>query len=156
MAKDLVEERRRIDVREVRRDRVIEDGQTECFGFKIEWVPANYGGFVPYWACPVCETRRKVLFERPGGGFGCLGCMDLHYRRQRISKKAAGVARAEAMRARLGWRPGILRGPGDKPKFMQWTTFEKLLEEYVELTEPILGGIRDGLRGKDKRHDHQT
>ena len=156
MAKDLVEERRRIDVREVRRDRVIEDGQTECFGFKIEWVPANYGGFVPYWICPVCETRRKLLFERPSGGFACLDCEDLHYRQQRISKKAAGVRRAEAMRARLGWRPGILRGPGAKPRFMRLTTFEKLLQEYVELVEPILGGIRDGLRGKTKRQDHQT
>lgn len=38
--------------------------------------------------------------------------------------------RADKIRARLGWMPGILNGEGDKPKGMRWHTFEALRSEH--------------------------
>jgi hypothetical protein len=38
--------------------------------------------------------------------------------------------RADRLRARLGWEPGILNGEGCKPKWMRWRTFERLAAEY--------------------------
>ena len=34
--------------------------------------------------------------------------------------------RADKLRKRLGWMPGILHGNGGKPKGMHWRTFERL------------------------------
>jgi hypothetical protein len=49
------------------------------------------------------------------------------------SRECAGdraARRAERLRARLGWEPGILNGEGGKPKWMRWRTFERLAAEY--------------------------
>ena len=35
-----------------------------------------------------------------------------------------------ACRGLLGWEPGILNGVGDKPKWMRWRTFERLVARH--------------------------
>jgi len=49
--------------------------------------------------------------------------------------------RAEKIRAKLGWKPGILNGDGAKPKGMCWRTFEWLSVEHDELVNQSLNGI---------------
>ncbi|MGZ8435431.1 MAG: hypothetical protein ACXWXX_13720, partial [Candidatus Binatia bacterium] len=43
-----------------------------------------------------------------------------------------GTRRADRLRARLGWEPGILNGEGGKPKWMRWRTFERLAAEHYD------------------------
>ena len=52
--------------------------------------------------------------------------------------------RAEKIRARLGWKPGFLNGPGwEKPKGMHWRTWNRLIAEHDELAaRSILGMAR--------------
>lgn len=49
--------------------------------------------------------------------------------------------RADKIRQRLGWEPGILNGDGDKPKGMHWHTFERLQEEHDAYVEASLASM---------------
>jgi len=63
--------------------------------------------------------------RRPAAGgawiFACRHCHQLAYfsSREDAGDRAAR-RRAERLRARLGWEPGILNGEGGKPKWMRW------------------------------------
>jgi hypothetical protein len=46
--------------------------------------------------------------------------------------------RADKLRARLGWEPGILSGEGGKPQWMRWSTFEGLAAEHDQLVRRSL------------------
>jgi hypothetical protein len=41
--------------------------------------------------------------------------------------------RADKLRARLGWEPGILNDEGGKPKWMRWRTFERMAAKHNQL-----------------------
>lgn len=72
-------------------------------------------------------------------------------RRQADDDRAA--RRADTIRRRLGWEPGILNGSGLKPKGMHWRTFERLQAEHDAHVAQSLAGIaaRLGfLRGRIK------
>ena len=45
------------------------------------------------------------------------------------------VRRAQKIRRRLGWRPGILNSGGNKPKGMHWRTVERLQGEHDAFVE---------------------
>ena len=58
--------------------------------------------------------------------------------------------RADKLRDKLGWEPGILNGDGIKPKGMHWRTFERLKVEHDALVGASLAGMaqRFGLLGR--------
>ena len=58
--------------------------------------------------------------------FACRQCNRLAYRSQREADDDRATRRADKLRNRLGWEPGILNGNGWKPKGMHWRTFERL------------------------------
>jgi len=49
--------------------------------------------------------------------------------------------RADRLRDKLGWEPGILNGNGIKPKGMHWRTFERLKAEHDALVGESLAGM---------------
>ena len=59
--------------------------------------------------------------------------------------------RADTIRRRLGWEPGILNGNGLKPKGMHWCTFERLQGEHDAQVNAALSGLaaKLGLLGED-------
>ena len=79
---------------------------------------------------PGARLRRRVAILYGGGIFACRHCYQLVYAsaREDISDRAA--RRADKLRARLGWEPGILNGNGTKPKWMRWRTFKRLAAEH--------------------------
>ena len=53
------------------------------------------------------------------------------------------MRRANKIRARLGWEPGIFNGPGwRKPKGMHQRTYERLAAEVGKWTEVSLAGMK--------------
>ena len=71
--------------------------------------------------CPAAGCGRRVAILYGGGIFACRHCHQLAYfsSREDAGDRAAR-RRAERLRARLGWEPGILNGEGGKPKWMRW------------------------------------
>jgi hypothetical protein len=56
--------------------------------------------------------------------------------------------RADRLRARLGWEPGILNGECGKPKWMRWRTFERLAAEHDDFVGESLAemALRFGIK----------
>ena len=49
--------------------------------------------------------------------------------------------RADRLRRKLGWQPGILNGPGLKPKGMHQRTYERLVAQHDDFVGVSLAGM---------------
>jgi hypothetical protein len=99
---------------------------------KIVWTPCNYGGLRAWFNCPAngCGRRVAKIFLGSAGIFACRHCYQLAYASQRENADDRATRQAAKIRDRLGWQPGILNGPGDKPKGMHWQTYQRLVFEH--------------------------
>jgi hypothetical protein len=101
-----------------------------AYSVDLDWTPCHLGGARPWFRCPnmACDRRCAILYM--GGIFLCRHCRELRYPSQREARYDRLARRGENIRERLGWPPGILAGPGAKPKHMHWATFWKLVDEH--------------------------
>jgi hypothetical protein len=88
-----------------------------------------------------------------GGIFACRHCYQLSYASAREDSGGRAASRADRLRARLGWEPGILNGAGIKPKWMRWRTFERLAAEHDGFVKRSMHAValKFGLLGRDFR-----
>ncbi len=107
-----------------------ENWSTENYPIRLVRTPCNFGGSRVWFQCPaqVCGRRVSILYGE--GIFACRRCYDLAYASSRESPPDRAARRADKLRTKLGWGPGILNDLGDKPKWMRRGTFERLVEEY--------------------------
>jgi hypothetical protein len=110
----------------------------EQYPVRIERTPCNLGGSRHWFICPVVGCGRRVAILYDGGIFACRRCHGLAYASSREDAGARSTRRADRLRARLGWEPGILNGEGSKPKWMRWRTFERLCVEHDALVRESL------------------
>ncbi|WP_233259006.1 hypothetical protein [Rubrivivax albus] len=117
---------------------------------QMTWTACNYGGRRAWWLCPALGCGRRVAVLYGGTVFACRHCHRLAYRVQRETDDDRAARRADSIRRRLGWEPGILNGNGLKPKGMHWRTFERLQAEHDEHVGVALAGMagRLGLLSK--------
>ena len=94
---------------------------------RIEWTPCNYGGRRAWWLCPDCGRRVAVLYG--GRRYACRHCHDLTYKSTRTAPGSEFYARANKVRARLGWGGGIASPMGGRKKGMHATTYLRLLNQ---------------------------
>lgn len=81
----------------------------------LEWTPCNLGGRRAWWRCPARGCGRRVAALFGGSNFACRHCHKLAYACQRETDDDRAARRADTIRRRLGWKPGILNGEGWKP-----------------------------------------
>ncbi len=106
----------------------------------LDWTSCNYGGKRPWFLCPVRGCGRRVAKLYSNGVFACRQCHQVAYPSQRENDMDRANRRADKIRARLDWEPGILNGNGLKPKGMHWSTFERLQNEHdYFVDQSILG-----------------
>jgi hypothetical protein len=96
----------------------------------LEWTGLHYGGRRAWFRCPAKGCGRRVAILYGGAIFACRHCHRLAYLSQRESAGDLATRRADKLRQRLGWEPGILNGEGSKPKGMHWRTFERMRMEH--------------------------
>jgi hypothetical protein len=108
---------------------------------QLEWTPCTLGGKRVWWRCPAIGCRRRVAVLYGGRFFACRHCHELAYRCQRETDQDRAERRANVIRQRLGWDPGILHGNGTKPKGMHWSTFERLKTEQDAFANASLAGL---------------
>ena len=116
----------------------------------LDRTPCGFGGERVWWRCPAigCGRRAAVLYG--GRVFACRQCNHLAYASQREADDDRATRRADTIRRRLGWEPGILNGKGLKPKGMHWRTFERLEASHDFHVNAALAGmaVKLGLLGE--------
>jgi hypothetical protein len=105
----------------------------EQYPVRIVRTPCNLGGWRAWFICPAVGCGRRVGILYGGGIFACRRCYQLAYPSSREDAGDRATRRADKLRARLGWEPGILNLNGDKPKWMRWRTFERMAAEHDQL-----------------------
>lgn len=99
----------------------------------LNWTACNLGGQRPWFICPSADCDRRVAILYSGNIFACRHCYRLAYQSQRENFGDRATRKAEKIRARLGWKAGILNDEGLKPKGMHWRTFQRLYFEHHDL-----------------------
>lgn len=120
-----------LDVRELKRDGLIDQGQELVEGVAhLAWTSCNFGGSRPWFVCPGegCARHVAILYGPESGQLLCRHCCDLVYASQREDQIDRAKRRAEKAR----WR---LPPSGTRPKGMHHTTFLKLTRVYLEALE---------------------
>jgi len=102
------------------------DWENVTYPINLNWTSCNLGGKRPWFCCPARNCRRRVAILYGGAIFACRHCYRLAYPSQREALYDRAARRADKIRDRLGWEPGILNGEGLKPNGMHWKTFERL------------------------------
>jgi hypothetical protein len=112
----------------------------------LAYTPCNLGGCRVRWQCPAAGCGRRVAVLYGGSGiFACRHCYRLAYRSQREDDGDRAARRADTIRDRLAWQPGILHGDGFKPKGMHWRTFERLRAAHDAHVRVALAGMAEKL-----------
>lgn len=92
----------------------------------LEWKPCHFGGRRPYFQCPSCGRRAEKLY---GPRFKCRKCANVVYPCQRESGYHRSSRRADRLRMKLGGASGITDQIPEKPKWMRWATYDRLVAE---------------------------
>ncbi|MBT8766298.1 hypothetical protein [Metapseudomonas boanensis] len=105
--------------------------QTREYPVFLEWTGCTYGGQRPWFLCPGRDCGRRVAILFGGSVFACRHCHQLAYPSQRTRFRDPAMLRADRIRKKLNWTPGIFNGDGVKPKGMHWKTFNRLKAEHT-------------------------
>ena len=106
----------------------------------LESTPCALGGHRQWFTCPSCKRRVAVIYGS-GRLFACRRCKGLAYSCQGESVDDRAARRADCLRKKLGWEPGILNGPGLRPRGMHWRTYERLQAQHEAFVGASLAGI---------------
>lgn len=112
----------------------------------LDRTACHWGGQRVWWRCPALGCGRRVAVLYGGSVFACRHCHQLAYRCQRETDDERATRRADTLRARLKWEPGILNGAGCKPKGMHWRTFDRLWAEHDAHVNRALAGMAQRLK----------
>jgi len=118
-----------------------EDRKDESYPVYLDWTACNLGGKRTWFPCPVRGFGRRVAILYGGGIFACRHCYQLTYPSQRETDYNRMARRANRIRDKLGWEPGILNGNGGKPKGMHWNTFERLTAQHEAFVRRALAEV---------------
>ena len=113
----------------------------ESYPVYLDWTACNLGGQRPWFLCPARDCGRRVAILYGGGIFACRHCYQLAYPSQRETWEDRAARRADCIRDKLGWEPGILNFDGGKPKGMHWITFDRLTTKHDSFVRMSLSGI---------------
>lgn len=103
----------------------------------LDHTPLHLGGERRWLVCPKCRARRQSLFIA-SDTLVCRKCLHLKYESQSESVRYRNFRKADKIRAKLGWLPGVLSPNGIKPPRMHQRTFEALKTELEFLTSKLL------------------
>ena len=127
--------------------------QAMNYPVRLAWTACNFGGRRAWWLCPAAGCGRRVAMLYGGAVFACRHCHRLAYRCQRETHDDRATRRADGLRDRLGWEPGILNGEGGKPKGMHWCTFWRLKREHDDAVSGVLAQLEGMMSRMQDRID---
>lgn len=112
----------------------------------------HFGGYRRWLVCPTCESRREALYIDKRL-MACRACLGLRYTSQHENVRDRMFRRANAIRERLGWKPGIANPQGGKPHRMHWRTYMQLKNELEGLNDALQINIEKWIEQAERRLD---
>ena len=94
----------------------------------LETTPCRYGGRRPWFRCPRCGSRRRVLYS-VGGVFRCRRCHDLAYTSTREDAQARSARRIAALHTRLEAAGADLYAIPPRPAGMRQATYRSIVDD---------------------------
>jgi hypothetical protein len=122
-----------------------EDWKAGNYPVYLGWTDCHFGGQRPWFLCPARGCGRLVALLYGGGIFACRHCHELAYPSQRENMGDRAARKADRIREKLGWEPGILNGQGGRPKGMHWSTFEHLTSNHDQLVGTAISAMESML-----------
>ena len=129
------------------------DGKWQFMEYTVhlEWTDCNLGGQRAWFCCPAHECGRRVAILYSDSILACRHCHKLVYACQRESSNNRAMRRADSIRRRLGWKPGIANLEGNKPRGMHWCTFERLKARHDAFADKSWNWMAQRLRILEQR-----
>ena len=106
--------------------------QVDPYLIWVEFTQPNFGGQRPWWVCPACDRRVRILYGSKT--WQCRHCLNLTYATRQESRRDAPVRKMRAIRRRLGDTSGIGAPFPERPKGMHLRTYRRFLEHYAILS----------------------
>jgi hypothetical protein len=116
-------------------------GEWESLNYpvRLQTTSCNYGGERYWFTCPAVGCGRRVAVLYLGGKyFACRNCYQLAYKSQRETPDDRAARKADKIRDKLHWKPGILNGNGWKPKGMHWKNYWRLVAQHNHYSDQAL------------------
>jgi hypothetical protein len=120
----------------------------------IEWTSCNFGGQRPWWRCPQCRERRRVVYLTPiSSQIACQECHNLAYQSTRDSGDPCKVwerrfkntyEELTGERVHPGSFDGRLTPP--RPKGMHQPTYQDLVEELHDAYQNWSSALRQRIQ----------
>lgn len=110
----------------------------------LETTPCRYGGRRPWFRCPGCESRRRVLYCATGV-FRCRRCHDLAYTSTREDAQARSARRIAALHARLKSPRSDLYATPPRPAHMKRSTYRRIVDDLRSEQDRQAAYYRDRL-----------
>ena len=110
----------------------------------LDFTPCRFGGRRPWFTCPGsdCGRRAAILYFHPHGLL-CRKCADLSYESQYEDGLSRQLRRANKLRRRLGGRPGWANPIPEKPRYMHWTSYDRIYREISDMEVDAVYGLRN-------------
>ncbi len=109
----------------------------------LDTTRGTYGGHRVWFRCPIVGCGRRVAILHLGDKyFACRHCYRLTYLSSRQGAWDRLSNQADKIRTRLGWEPGMVNPPGNKPKWMRWKTFERLIDKHNDFAGRSIQAMR--------------
>lgn len=112
-------------------------GKSYSYIIQLSKTACHYGGYRYWFNCPSCSKRTSVLYC--AGTYVCRHCIGACYVSQLQQPIDRIYSQMNAIRIRLGWQAGVINGIGERPKGMHHSTFNRLLKEYRQLEQKLIG-----------------
>jgi len=118
-----------------------DDLNDDVYPIFLRSTPCTLGGNRPWFICPVRDCGRRVAILYGGRIFACRQCYQLVYQSQRDPDYDRAARRADRIRKKLRWEPGIFNDRGWRPKAMHWSTYKRLTAQHDAFVRVSMIGI---------------
>lgn len=108
---------------------------------RLDQAACKLGGQRPWFLCPARGCGRRTALLYIGSILACRQCHQLAYASQKEAAYDRVARRADKIREKLGWEPGILNRGGGRPKGVHWETFKRLTLRHDSSVEISLAAI---------------
>ena len=107
--------------------------------FAVTWTNCLPGVQRPWWLCPVCRRRARILYECKR--WCCRRCARLVYQSQRESTEQRAVRQAKRIRHRLGGSLTLFTGAPPRPARMHERTYHRLVQRLYRVEIRSLSSV---------------